>query len=176
MRVHIQQFAGKIQVGQDPAAHGGGIHFPDVHAAPGHDGLLQGPGPADPQGKGFEGGGQGVALLRGDLIAAKRSGQAAQAGKELRQAGGKQGAQLRLQQLFPGSSKIPQQAGIQLFRGKAGLQIDPEQGRRGILRQVAACLQHQRAGNAEMGEKHLPQLGIKLLFAGGKGQHHIAQA
>ena len=174
--VYIQKLTGKIQIRQQAAAHGGRIHLPDADAAAGDDGPGEGSGGTDGQRQGLQGFGETATLLSGDLVAAERLRQAAELRKDSRQTCGQEAGQLGGKQFFSGGGEIPQQAGVQLLRGEAGLQVDPEGGFRKILRQMTAGFQHQGAGNAEMGEEHFAQLSIQHFFAPGKGEGHISEA
>ena len=158
--VDVDHFAGKVQVGDQPAAHGTGFNLFYADTAAGDDGFSNGPGRLYGQRQSLEHGEQRFPLGSGDLVAGQDRGDVAKPGEDFRKAGGQQARQDAFQLFLSGFGKVPAKTGVQLFTGKPRLQVNGKPGALGRIRQVAAGFQRQGAGDSEVGEKHFPQLGV----------------
>ena len=175
MGVHVHHLAGEVQPRQELALHGGRVDFLHRHAAAGDDGFVQRTQPAQRNRQRLQRLTQLLPLLAGHLAALLAAVHAADGREFLRHPAGQQGGQY-VQQLLAGLGfKLPLQPCVQLLHIKAGLQIQRDLRVRQIIRQMAAHGQGQRAGNAEMSEQHLAQLGIQGFLALFEGEGHVFQ-
>ena len=99
----------------------------------------------------------------------------AQAREDLRQPRGQQPRQDAAQHLAAVLVEVPLQAYVQLLAVQARLEVQRHVRIGDVLRQMAAHRQRQGAGNAEVGEEHLAQLGVKGLLALLQRQGDVAQ-
>ena len=117
MRVNVDHFTGEEQIGDDPAAHCTGFNFFHTDAATGNHCLPDRAGSFYGERQRFEFSQQGVPLSDCDLAAWQNRRDPAQAGQNLREAGGQQARQDTFQLLFSGFREVPAYSRIQLLPG-----------------------------------------------------------